>query len=234
MKMLSLKVRQLAGLALVWFTGGVAFAQVLSGGSPASLNTAFVKLFGPATAFTAKVDTFVLDPAQHETLRMTMDFAVLEGKARLDINLAQVTSKDLSPSILAGEKQRGMDRVTSIFRPDKKLTYTIYPGIQSYVSKALPKEEAEASEKGLKLEKQALGRETLDGHACVKNWVTVKDDKGPVLEATTWNATDLKDFPLQIEMKQKENTVRMRFSQVHLAKPDAKQFEVPAHYGLIK
>ena len=38
----------------------------------------------------------------------------------------------------------------------------------------------------------------------MKNKVVVKNDKGPVLEAVTWNAADLKDFPLQIEMKEKD------------------------------
>ena len=108
------------------------------------------------------------------------------------------------------------------------------PASRATRSIALAKGEAEASEKGLKLEKTALGKETIDGHACVKNKVVVKSGKGPVLEAVTWNATDLKDFPLQIEMKEKDNTVRMRFTQVRFVKPDAKQFEVPANYGRMK
>ena len=35
-------------------------------------------------------------------------------------------------------------------------------------------------------------------------------------------------------MKDKENTVRMHFTQVSFAKPDAKQFELPSDYGLMK
>ena len=121
-------------------------------------------------------------------------------------------SKDFTASTLASLKQAGMDRMVSIFRPDKKATYVIYPGVQSYLIIPLAKGEAEALEKGLKLEKTALGKETIDGHPCVKNKVVVKNDKGPVLEAVTWNATDLKDFPLQIEMKEKDNTVLMHFT----------------------
>ena len=77
---------------------------------------------------------------------------------------------------------------------------------KKYQSMPLAKGEAEALEKGLKVEKTALGKETIDGHACVKNKVVVKNEQGAVLEAITWNATDLKDFPLQIEMKEKDNT----------------------------
>lgn len=165
---------------------------------------------------------------------MPMDWASLEGKVRLEINLEQMTNKDLPAGTVASLKQLGMTRIISVFRPDKKTTYVIYPGIQSYQNMPLSPSEAAVSEKALKLEKSALGRETIDGHACVKNKVIVAGDKGSVLEAVTWNAADLKDFPIQIEMKEKKNNVRLRFSQVRFAKPDTKQFEVPANYGLMK
>jgi outer membrane lipoprotein-sorting protein len=54
------------------------------------------------------------------------------------------------------------------------------------------------------------------------------------LQAVAWNAGDLKDFPLQIEMKEKGNTVRMHFTQLQFTKPDPQKFEVPAAYGLMK
>ena len=121
-----------------------------------------------------------------------------------------------------------------LFRSDKKVTYLIYPGVQSYQELVQPKAETEAAEKGLKLEKSALGKETLDGHPCVKNKVTVRSGKASVLEAVVWNATDLKDFPIQIEMKEKDRTVRMHFTDVRFVKPDDNLFEVPAAYGLMK
>ena len=68
----------------------------------------------------------------------------------------------------------------------------------------------------------------------MKNKVVVKSGKGPVLEAVTWNATDLKDFPIQIEMKEKDSTVRMHFTNVRFVKPDAEAVRVPAAYGLMK
>jgi len=234
MKTLALPARLFAVLSLGLLTGSPAFSQAPTAGSPTGINAAFVKLFGTAAAFTAKVDARALDAAQQETVRMLMDWAALEGKVRLEINLEQMTNKDLPTNTVAILKQSGMARIITVFRPDKKATYVIYPGIQSYQNLPLAKGEAEASEKGLKLEKSALGKETIDGHACVKNKAVVKGEKGPVLEAVTWNAADLKEFPLQIEMKEKQSTVRLRFSQVRFAKPDAKQFEVPANYGLMK
>jgi hypothetical protein len=234
MKILALKARLPVGLSLLVLTGGTALAQAPSGGAPTSINKPFVKLFGTVGPFTAKAEAQVFDQSQKETVRMPMDFALLEGKVRLEINLAQIQSKDLPASTIAGLKQAGMDRVISIFRPDKKLTYVLYPGIQSYTSVPLAKEEAEVSEKNLKLEKTPLGKETIDGHACVKNKTVVKSGPGLAFEALTWNAADLKDFPVQIEIKEKQSTVRMRFTQVQFAKLDVKQFDLPAKYSEMK
>jgi hypothetical protein len=230
----SLPARLSAALPILLLAGHLAFAQVPTTGSPAGINAAFVRLFGPVSSFTAKVETRKFDPSQKEIVHMPMDLAALDGKVRLEINLAQMQSTEFSARTLAQLKQAGMDRVVSVFRPDKKATYIIYPGVQSYLSIPLAEGEAEAMEKGLKLEKSSLGNETLDGHACVKNKVTVRNDKGPVLEAVTWNEADLKDFPLQIQMKENNNKVLMRFSQVSFVRPDAKQFDLPSNYGEMK
>lgn len=230
----SLKARFHRALALAWLAPCAAFAQMPSTGSPADLNAAFFRLFGSGAAFTAQADTRVLDSSQKEWVRMPMVLTALDNKVRLEVNMAQVKSTALPENAIANLKQMGMDRVISIIRPDKKATLVLYPGAQGYVNMPLAAAEVAAWEKGLKLEKTLLGKETLDGHACVKNRVIVKNNQGPVLEANVWNAADLKDFPLQVEMKEKGNTVRMRFSQVRLAKPDARLFEVPAGYGLMK
>jgi hypothetical protein len=234
MKILSLEARLLTALPVLLLAGHLAFAQVPGTGVSTGVNAAFVKLFGNVNAFTAKLETRLIDPYHAEIVRMPMDFAVLDSKVRLEINLAQMHSTDFSPSKIAGLKQAGLDRMITVFRPDKKANYVIYPGVQSYQELPLAKGEAETFEKGFTLEKAALGKETIDGHPCVKNKVIVKDGKGPVLEAVTWNATDLKDFPLQVEMKENVNTVRMNFTQVRFVKPDAKQFDLPANYGQMK
>jgi len=230
----SIKAKLRGALALIFLAPGAAFAQVPAAGSPTGINAAFVKLFGDVSAFSARVDTQVLDGSQQEWMRMPMDFAALDHKVRLDINLEQTTSKDLPAGTIAGLKQAGMERIISIFRPDRKATFVLYPNSKSYVMMPLAKGDAEALEKGLTMEKNALGKETIDGHPCVKNKTVVKNQQGSVFEATTWNAADLKDLPIQIQTQGKNTTVVMRFRQIQFARPDAKQFEVPAGYTLTK
>lgn len=240
MKIIGLKARLPVALkfcvilSLVVLAGSAAVAQAPAAGAPMSINTAFVKLFGTAGAFTAKAEAQVFDQHQQETVRMPMGFALLDGKVRVEINLAQMQAKDLPASAVAKLKQAGMDHIISLFRPDKKTTYVLYPGTQSYLSLPLSKGEGEAVDNGLTLEKSALGKETIDGHACVKNKVVVRSDQWPVLRAVTWNAADLKDFPVQIELTERQARVRMRFTQVRFTKPDAQQFDPPANYSLMK
>jgi len=229
----SMNLRLPGLLTLLLLAHNAAAAQLPTAGSPTGINTAFVQLFGDVSAFSARLDTLVLDKSEKESLRMPMDFAALDKKIRMDINLEQSTSRDLPASTIASLKQSGMDRMVSIFRPDKKATFVLYPAIKRYLTLPLAKGESEAMEKGLQMEKTALGKETVDGHLCVKNEVVVKNQQGPVLRATTWNAADLRDFPIQIQTKEKDTTVTMRFKQIQFAKPDPKQFEVPADYTQI-
>jgi hypothetical protein len=48
-------------------------------------------------------------------------------------------------------------------------------------------------------------------------------------EAIVWNATDLKDFPVKMQMAQAGGgNLVMTFANVKLEKPDAKVFEPPS------
>jgi hypothetical protein len=205
-----------------------ARAQIKSPGAPAGINAALTKLFGDITYFSAQADVQVLDKEQKEKVSTPMAFALLDGKVRVELDMTKMKNKDLPAGAAESMKQMGMDRVISITRPTEKSSYIIFPGLQSFVNMPLSKEEAETYEKNPKLEKTPLGKETIDGHPCVKNKVVVTDDSGKQHEATVWNATDLKDFPLRIITTEKDDTVILRYKDVKLAKPDAKQFEKPA------
>jgi hypothetical protein len=188
-----------------------------------------VKLFGDNPTFTAQTDVRVVSSNRVEWFRMPSVLASADYKLRLDVDMKLIKSAMIQPAMLNRMKQLGMDRVTSVVRPDKKATYIIYPGAQSYAAMPLATEDTlVASER---VEKKALGRETIDGHACVKNLSTIRSSKGTMLlQATTWNATDLKDFPIQLEMKEGGNTTIMHFQNVNLNKPDARLFDIPAGY----
>ena len=65
------------------------------------------------------------------------------------------------------------------------------------------------------METTELGKDTVDGHPCVKNKVIVTDNEGSKHESTVWNATDLKNFPVKIETDRTgRQTMTMLFKNV--------------------
>ena len=226
----SMKIFFASALIALALARGAAFAQLEAPGQTAGVNAALTKLFGDLTAFSAKATITVYGKDQKEKISTPMDFALLDNKVRVEIDTAKIRNKDMPAVGAEALKQLGMDRVVSVIRPDTRANFIIFPGLQCYVKTTLSKEEVEAYEKKPKLHKIETGKETLDGHVCVKNRVVVTDDKGGKQEATIWNATDLKDFPVQIMTKEKEDTVVIRYRQIQLAKPDAKSYDAPVGF----
>lgn len=220
---------KLCGLALV-LTFNNASAQMGGPGGPGGMSATIIKLFGDNRAFTAKAEVELLDGAQKQVALMPMDFSLLDKNIRVEMDLTQAKNREMPPGTLESLKQMGMARVTSIVNPSKKLAYVLYPDQKVLLSFALPNEQTNTPA-GSNLEKKALGNETVDGHPCVKNKVTLTDDTGRPVDVVLWNATDLKDFPVQIQTKEGENTSMMRFRQVQLTKPDAALFEPPSDYS---
>ncbi len=226
-------------LGFLRITGAVIVASVLAGvtalaqvpgGSPTGVDAALAKLFGDFKAFSAKADVRVLDKDQQETMSSPMNFALLDQKIRVEIDLSKMKSRQMPAGAAQQLKQMGMEQITSIIRPDKKQMYIIYPATQSCLTMAMPKEETDAIDNPPKIEKSEVGNEMIDGHPCVKTKVTMTDAKGQKRDALTWNATDLKNFPVQIQTTDDSNTLVMRFSQVQFTVPEAAQFDPPNGY----
>jgi hypothetical protein len=205
-----------------------ASAQMPSGG-PVGMNSQMLKLFEKNNSFSAKAEVKVLDSTQKEIVNTPMNFSMLDGNVRVEIDMSQMKNTAMPDGAADQLKAMGMGHVTSIMRQDKKLVYVIYPDAKTLVNVPMPKEEIEAAAKSAKVEKSELGKETLDGHPCVKTKIVITDDSGKAEEAITWNASDMKDFPIQVQTG-KQNTSIIHFKQIQLGKPDAKQFEPPAGY----
>lgn len=215
-----------AFLAALAFTATSASAQV---GSPAKgMNTAMVKLFGENNNFTSKAEVHVLDAAGKETTSMPANFALSGDKMRMDIDMTQIKSAEIPAGAIASMKQMGMDQMSTVSLPEKKISLLIYPSLKAYAEMPMSKEEAADALKTYKIAKTKIGKETIDGHPTDKNKVVMTDEKGQKQEMTVWNATDLKDFPVQMQMTEDKNTVVLKYKDIKFGKPDASKFEAPA------
>ena len=217
----------LAVLCLLVLT---ARAQVPGAAGPAGMSSALTKLFGNTTAFSAKGEMQVTDTSRHEIAFWPMDFSLLDKKIRVEIDLTQTRNKEMPPGTAATLKRIGMAQVISIIRPDKGVVYVIYPDQKVLLNMPLPKEDSEGSDKTPQITKTELGKETIDGHPCIKNKVLVTDSAGQTVEATTWEATDLKNVPIQIETREKDTISMVRFKQMQFVRPEAALFEPPSGF----
>jgi hypothetical protein len=218
-------------LALLAFTVALAGSvQAQMGRMPGpNYNSTMAKLFGNNPTFSADVEVQSGDSAQSSTTipgKMIVD----GGKSRFEMNLADAKGGHITPDTAQRMKAMGMDKTVSISRPDLKLAYIIYPGLSAYVTTPSQDTDASKPDSSFKVETTELGKETVDGHPCIKNKKVVTDDQGKSHEATVWNATDLKDFPIKIVTSENGHDAIMLFKNVKTAKPDAALFDPPSDY----
>lgn len=190
---------------------------------------AMAKLFGDNTTFSADVE-FQMTMSAQQSMSMPGKISFDAGKSRFEMNLSDAKGSQMSPGLAEHMKAMGMDQTIVISRPDAKVVYMIYPGLTAYAETPLQDPGDAKSDSAFKIEMTELGKETVDGHPCVKNKAIVTDDQGKTHESTLWNATDLKKFPIKIEMTEQGRTTTMLFKNVKTSKPDAALFNPPVDY----
>ena len=153
----------------------------------------------------------------------------LEGKSRLEIDLTRAKGPQLPAGMGEQLKAMGMGEMTMISQEGKSSSYLVYPALQSYAVIPTPNNK-EQDESKIKLDSTELGKDKIEGQECIKNRVVITEADGTKSEATVWNATQLKKFPVRIETAKDNTKVQMTFKNVKLGKPDTKMFEPPANY----
>ncbi len=208
-----------------------AHAQPGPGGTPGGphLGGPISKLFGDNQNFSATLDMQVTDK-DGKLIELPGKIAYAAGKSRFELNLTDIKGGNMPPNAAVQMKSMGLDEMVTIALPDIKTVYLIYPGLQSYVQLPMPGNDSAPTNSDYKLEATEIGKETIDGHPCVKNKVVVTDKEGAKHESTVWNATDLKQFPVKIQTADSGDDVIMLFKNISLAKPAASTFEAPSGY----
>ncbi len=194
---------------------------------PPGVSAAMAKVFGKNSAFTSKAELRMLDATGKEVMSGPAQYSYLDGSAYFHIDMSLIKSAQMPPQAAAMMKQFGMNELATATRAGAKTSFQIYPGLKAYVEQPISAQDAVAEKAEVKSEQ--VGEETVNGHKCKKHKVTVTAE-GKTQEIFTWNATDLKDFPVKIETKEDGNTIIMESKEVKFEKPDAKLFEAPAGF----
>jgi hypothetical protein len=205
-----------------------AFAQPGAPRGP-HFGGAMSKLFGDNQSFSATLEIQTADPrggAMTMPGKVTFD----SGKSRFEMDMTQARGGQMPPEAAAQMKAMGMGSMVMIGRADKKVSYLIYPGMQAYVESVQSDPETTTAPSDFKMETTELGRETVDGHSCVKNKVIVTGKDGTPHTSTVWNATDLKNFPVKIQTAEQGREMTMLYKNITFSKADASLFNPPSDY----
>jgi hypothetical protein len=203
----------------------VSSAQ-MPGGPPPDPCAALGKFLNRDTAFTASAKVVSAGKKKSDNVNMTMLFAVSGGNMRNEMDMTKMSGARASD--LEGMKQMGMDKMVVLKLADKQAAYIVYPGLQSYCD--MPTATVKKSNTDGKVDKTELGPDTVASHPCTKSKLIYTAKDGQTSEALVWEATDMKNFPIQYQTVDEGQTTTTTFTDIKMGKPDASLFELPASY----
>ncbi len=208
-----------------------AHAQGTGGGAgpAAGVDKQFSKIFGKNRSFSARAVSTIKDANGKEVQSMETDFAALDGNVRFDRDATKSSAGKGQPEAAAQMTAMGLHHTVRIVRADKQIMYMVYPKRQAYWEMALPASDASDDSK-TRIEKKEAGRETVDGHPCVKQRVTYTDAAGNITQWTLWEAADMDGFPVQTEVAAGDSVITTLYKSISLARPAASLFEPPADF----
>lgn len=211
--------------------GGVRPADAQAPGVPGGgmgYNAVVGRLFNDIPAFSANVDTVLTNTADKSRLSVPMRMMKREERLRIEVDFGKLTGDGVDLQGLASMRTIGMSRLDSVVSPSERVMYVLFPDLK--FSSQVPLTEGDLPNAGFRVSKKALGRETIQGQACVRQRVTLTDAKGGKTEATVWEASALNGFPVRIFFQADGSAVVMTFTEVGLGAPPPDQFRVPAEY----
>lgn len=77
------------------------------------------------------------------------------------------------------------------------------------------------------VQRSPAGTDTVDGHACKVENLTVTSRDGKSTKMKVWEAQDLRGFPIKIEMQSSHGLVTVEYKDVSFGEPDASLFTHP-------
>lgn len=210
--------------------GGLLPTEAIQEQAP-FLAAAFSEFFTDSRDYSAQAHLIL--PGRERSDSIPIGLAVSEGRMRWQLNLDRVRSAYLSPERIAMMKAMQMDSVIVWLKPDEDLTLAL-PRLKAWAKSPVPKPQGiqdEALDKVGGMKKTAVGKETIDGHPCVKYMLTIPEENNPDQVALTWEATDLENLPIKVLVKTDRQVHGFQLRNVRLGKVDDRFFQPPADYS---
>ncbi|MEW6305259.1 MAG: DUF4412 domain-containing protein [Verrucomicrobiota bacterium] len=197
----------------------------------AFLSAAMSEFLSDSRAFTATGELRVTSAQGESPMTLPFTVAMLNGRMRWDLNLTQAGSPVPAESMDL-LKQIGLDRIVLLMAPNEKMLVA-FPTMKAYLEQTMPKDQAiedKAVNKLGRFVKTPLGKETIDGHPCMKYRLSDPKDTSGKEQAVVWQAEDLNDLPIRLYVKAQDDAYDFRFKRVRMGNPDERVFARPVGF----
>lgn len=142
----------------------------------------------------------------------------------------------MSPGCSGMFKQSGIDLIWTFFILQNKNIFVIYPKLKSYYEVVYDKDKQEEIE--FSINKIKIGKETINKYPCNKYKIIISISNKKPKEVISWEAIDLKDFPVKIKyeseynyvLQTKKALITVYFENINFNKPPDSLFEIPKDY----
>jgi outer membrane lipoprotein-sorting protein len=77
------------------------------------------------------------------------------------------------------------------------------------------------------IDRSPAGTDTVDGHSCKVENLTVTGQSGKVVKMKVWEADDLKGFPIKVEIQSDKGPITVQYKDISFDTPPASMFTHP-------
>jgi hypothetical protein len=84
-----------------------------------------------------------------------------------------------------------------------------------------------AQASGATYQRSPAGTDTVDGHSCKVENMTITLQNGKVTKMKVWEANDLKEFPIKIEIQADKGPITLQYKDISFDEPPASMFAHP-------
>lgn len=200
-------------------------------GGDAGFHGSIAGLFGEVAAFSADAEVGLTNRTDQTRLNVPMRVFKSRDRFRLEVDLQRVQGTGNAVQGLSALRGIGMTRMTCLVLPEEKGMILMFPELKLGTRVALSETALPAD--GFRVEKRAVGKETVEGQACVRQEVQVTTSDGARVPGTVWEAAALKGFPVRMLFLPDGSGLGLRFSQVRMASPGEEMFRVPSDVRIV-
>jgi hypothetical protein len=197
-------------------------------GGDAGFNAVVAQLFADVPAFSASVATALTNKADKTWVQVPMRMSKRDKRFRIEVDLEQMKGTAPGLANIASMRAIGMSKMASLVVPEEKGMVVVFPDLKAWTRVALA--EADFAVSGFKVNKRRAGRDTVRGMECVRQRVTLTARDGTKTEATVWESTAHKGFPIRVLLEPEESTVLLDFDKIELSAPAANLFQAPKDF----